>query len=293
MFCKRNKRFGFNLAEILIVITILGIVAAVLVATLRPKKYVTQSYLALKQNIYRDIDSAVKSVLRECTDGRNLLRTHVDCSRSNEYLKYDDINTFAQVFAKYLRGTVGGCDDSIPSDWSGSPSSSIKLRNGACIYFFHVVRIKVDVNGPKGPNDLTDTFYIYIDTQNGTVSDMPKKAISGGYACNKTGCAECSNNTCTKCYCDYRLVNRSCISTRYDWITPGCASHLSYSIALYDDSNCTNVAVKKYTSFCSECRAALSVATQKDLYYKNGNTCTKHAKKLVTCNVSSNTCESY
>ena len=164
---------AFTLSEALLTMTILGVIAAVMVTTLKPGQYKQQAFRTLKQKAYTTVDEATQSVLADCTTGMDLSKIHGNCNRTNTTHTFG--TTEAEIYNKFLRGTVkttagqavDGC--AAKTGWT-----NLKLRNGICLYFkSQGDGIWVDVNGTEGPDDTTDQFTISLDNTEGVSSDMP------------------------------------------------------------------------------------------------------------------------
>ena len=168
---------AFTLAEAILTMTILGIIAAVMVTTLKPNQYRTQGFKLLQKKVYAAVDEVTQTILTDCTKGMTLRSIYPKCVKTASPIAFSD--AIAETYAQFLRGTYkakananGGC----PSD---ADRSSIELKNRACLYFKAVTansnyEIFVDVNGDEGPNaDGDDRFTITLDN-NGVSSTMPK-----------------------------------------------------------------------------------------------------------------------
>ena len=92
-----------------------------------------------------------------------------DCVKTNTTHSFGtDENT---IYAKYMRGTTGSAGAANGTCDVVASFSSLKLKNGACIYF-GANSIKVDINGNEGPNeDARDRMQLAIDSE-GISTDM-------------------------------------------------------------------------------------------------------------------------
>jgi len=260
--------------------TILGVIAAIMITTLKPSRFQAEPLLNLKQKTYSALDGAIQNILQDCTKDLNLYNTYHSCKRSEglarEVVSNQDI--FLSILPLYIRGSVGACADNNVVGVDLTQANSIKLKNGVCLYISGYTSIFVDVNGNEGPNGPSDQFRISINPQDGVASDMPKSAITT-FACNIEGCSECSGSTCTKCYCGYALINAECLRTS-DWASPGCnATGVDPDGTFYTDNNCTIPLNKKI--FCRTCRT--SVASSVQLYKITSGTCKASSNSSVTC----------
>lgn len=206
---KINFAKAFTLAEVLITLGIIGIVAAMTIPTLLNEINKSQYEVALK-SLYSDLTEATKR------------------------LAYENGNTFAglaggasdypNIFQQSMRG-VHRCDTNIsttgcwhkPNEWytfGGSPvtsgetfASGLVLSSGALLNFYHMstdctsntelsanigcTRIRVDVNGFKGPNKVArDIFDFYI---------LKDRLIPRGSELTSTSGTDCPTSSTYSC----------------------------------------------------------------------------------------------
>ena len=154
---------AFTLAEAILTMTILGVIAATMVTTLRPQQYKAQAFRTLKQKAYITVDQATQSILSDCTTASTLANIHDDCNRQSSTHAFGTGEN--AIYNLFLRGTVNGCT-------AKTGYTNLKLRNGICLYF-NTSNVGVDVNGTEGPDDTTDRFTINISATEGVSSDMP------------------------------------------------------------------------------------------------------------------------
>jgi len=177
---KRNRGKGFTLAEILITLTVIGVVAALTIPTLLQNTNQAELKAAWKKT-YGDISQATLSIMND--NGGTVAYAFSDHnSFKNKYLEklsyiktcYDD--TRGNCFAggtdsiHFLNGSV------YPDSWMNSTPSAI-LSNGTSINFYfassdctstwHGIQncgaINVDVNGLKKPNTVgKDIFALHV-----------------------------------------------------------------------------------------------------------------------------------
>lgn len=164
---------AFTLSEALLTMTILGIIAAVMVTTLKPGQYKAQAFRTLRAKAYTVVDEATQSILADCTTGTSLAKIHENCNRRSATHAFGTGEN--ALYALYLRGDTGGVGVANGTCLEEAGFSSLKLRNGICLYFQNQsTGIKVDVNGNEGPNELNmDQFTISLSDDEGVSSDMP------------------------------------------------------------------------------------------------------------------------
>ena len=183
IFLKRTysprKRAAFTLAEVLITLGIIGVVAAMTMPTLINKTQNKQLETAFKV-AYSTFSQAVINMREE--EGPGLRKSYATYDSSIG--KYPRADEFYEKFYKYSKlNVIGECNYTgkfmnynrtaeAYTSWSGVPSSGREgfpdaLSNGMCASV-HInageINVSFDVNGTKGPNQLGhDIFYFYID----------------------------------------------------------------------------------------------------------------------------------
>lgn len=213
---------GFTLSEILITLTIVGVVAALTVPAVM-KNYRNKMYTAALQKTYNQLSDATIAIMNDehvddfyetkaavCGEGGNCVTNFAyfldnyleparrDCSRSEKSciagLNADSYKTLSGKNA----GTIGG-------------NYCIQTTRGAAICgFFNpgntCMSIAVDVNGAEGPN-VTGRDLFTMDVQNdGTISDY---ASGCGHSADKpfvlnnsfgAAATNCSNDNAVDIY---------------------------------------------------------------------------------------------
>ena len=164
-----NLKKAFTLAEAILTMTILGVIAAVMISTLKPSQYKQQGYDTLKKKVYADLDSITETFIVECAQDMDLTKIFGNCTRTNETHTFGA--TEASLYGEYMRGTVGEASSANGKCAALSSYSSIRLKNGVCVYFGDN-SIKVDVNGNEKPDAVgTDRMVLTVDS-NGISTDI-------------------------------------------------------------------------------------------------------------------------
>ncbi len=160
---------AFTLAEAILTMTILGIIAATMVTTLKPSQYKQQGFDTLKKKIYAEIDGVTNTFTVECAQKMQTLSVYNDCDRSKTTHAFGTLDNV--IYANYMRGTTGA----VSTDNGICPAltnyTSLRLKNGACIYF-GTSTIKVDVNGNQKPDEIGSDRMILTITNDGISQDV-------------------------------------------------------------------------------------------------------------------------
>lgn len=192
-----HKVQAFTLSEVLLVLSVIGVVAALTIPTLVQKISDDQYRAAWKKN-YSALSQATNLML--ATNGGDLANTFTtDESLRNEYTKHmnfvrtcETTNTLGNCW----HGTAGKFLNGTSAVWTSYPGAILNdgtlvrvsklMASNPSISAFNV--ICVDVNGYKGPNTIgKDIYYMWV-TNNG----IRPWGITGDIAANDpvTTCIE-------------------------------------------------------------------------------------------------------
>lgn len=156
--CKRRGKSGFTLAEVLITLGIIGVVAAMTLPTL-VQNYKKQAYVNQLKKMISTLENGIRQAsadegvaINQTELFQNLLQGY--CFDSSELQKRYDI------ISKYFK--VIGKDATNPDDFAFW--GSIKLLDGSMIDYRPAEGTSIDVNGNKGPNKWNrDRFRVIFD----------------------------------------------------------------------------------------------------------------------------------
>jgi len=130
---------AFTMAEAILVMTILGIIATIMISTLKPAQYKEQAFKVLSKSIYAEIDSAITEILTnhtryndlkyiyEVDDNYNPANTIFDMSDSGQGDK------FVKIMKKYMATARGSVPSVCSTVVNYDNNANILLKNGACI----------------------------------------------------------------------------------------------------------------------------------------------------------------
>ncbi len=204
-----NKRFGFTLSEVLITMSIIGVISALTVPTLVSNYQ--QKALAVK----------LRKVVRELVDAADMLMTEEGKTKFSATTGYSDLDTFVTTRLKTIKtcdsGSTSSCFASVNyRSISGTSASaafacsgkSYVLADSAAIClskddtYKPDVAVVVDVNGQKGPNMAGRDLFMF------TLDDVTGDAAEAGAA------STCRSGT-TGVGCFDLLVNENNWEMRY------------------------------------------------------------------------------
>ena len=151
-----NKK-AFTLAEVLIVLTILGIIAAISMTTLRPAEFKLKGLQVAAKKVLYDIDTATTEILiNETGSETTATLTSTQCAHA----------TLAGLYKKYVSATRKA---TTTSDCSANDTTSFFLKSGACIRIEAAASTAKQMWFPgesttEATNSTSDCAVIFYDT---------------------------------------------------------------------------------------------------------------------------------
>ena len=192
-----NKNTAFTLAEVLITLVIIGVIAAITVPTLINKTNNQETVSRLKK-AYSILSQATNLIIAEegnptgeggwlsdapvwysfSDNGYNLYKKHLinakECGRNS--------GCFNQMEQGHYKNVSGE-----PFNWSTDDSAYRKLilSDGVQVAFFNTNHIMVDLNGEKKPNQLGKDVFCFTIYNTGLKPNMSDDCKSGdvGWGC--------------------------------------------------------------------------------------------------------------
>lgn len=186
---KMLKSKAFTMAEAVLVMTILGIIATIMIQNLRPAQFKEKGLSVLAKTVYGDLDTALSEILVNNTP-YNQLNSLYNVGQSSDTFSMATAGKggeFIKLLKTYMRTSRTECESWLPAD------EVMTLKNGACIgvksgsvteetwipgetdktdsatYTYGMIYL--DTNGEEEPNVFgKDRFAIPLDL-NGVVGD--------------------------------------------------------------------------------------------------------------------------
>ena len=185
-----NTKKAFTMAEVILVMTILGIIATIMITTLKPAQFKDKGLEIMARKVLSEIDTAVTQILINDTLGGNLgLLKHPDCDYTvpfplGWFNGLPDSCTagapyvLSKIFRKYL--TTTRQEVSNTSFCGKNAETAFYLKDGACVGIGTVytigsqvdtlfpdetLPIKLELDSVGGNSKRSDYFgAIYVDT---------------------------------------------------------------------------------------------------------------------------------
>ena len=127
-----NMKKAFTMAEAILVMTILGIIATIMITTLKPAEYKDKGMKILAKKVLSEVDTATTQILINNSMNGTMKKLYVPGS-SNTFAYKGNANNVGKLYKKYLTATrqkTTGNDCNI-TDFT----NSFFLKDGACIGF--------------------------------------------------------------------------------------------------------------------------------------------------------------
>lgn len=176
MEAKTNFKKAFTMAEAILVMTILGIIAAVMLSTLKPTQWKDKSYQILAKKVLYEIDTATTNILTTNSKYGNISSLVFDNGTS-----LGSSPTVANVwilYKKYLSTVRENAADYCKTPITGKSFTAYKLKDGACmgIIFDTSTQATQFPGETSASNSITGVKgYIAFDTNDKEEPNIPGK----------------------------------------------------------------------------------------------------------------------
>lgn len=191
-----TKSSGFTLAEVLVTLGIIGVVAAMTIPTLM-QNYQRQSYVTQLKKVYNEIGQAVE---RYAADN-NVVSLTESRLRGNSA----EVNRFVTTYFKVVKNCHGSYTPCFTENYDKIEGTPFTFKGHSCMFTGtlasgaaicmdsgaaetgQALTIKVDINGPQGPNvSGRDLFSIDV-APNGLVYDSTWKEDGSSFSLSPNG----------------------------------------------------------------------------------------------------------
>lgn len=144
-----RKLLAFTLSEVMITMTIVGVVAALTIPNLRYER-TKKEYSAKLKNFYSRMDNAVADMEAELGSAKDILKPATDAAAFSWYKNNVD---------PYL-----GHSHIIKKGQGINNYDTVYLKDGSSLYLYSAgcVDLVYDVNADRGPNQLGFDRYIFL-----------------------------------------------------------------------------------------------------------------------------------
>jgi len=178
-------KFGFTLAEVLITMAIIGVVAALTIPTLT-ENYQKKVYVTSLHKTYNDLSHALERLMSD-KGVENLVEAGLRSDNAiydfiDKYIKYNKKSTTAfsdgdpfaskEKYRKMFTNEI--LDGSV--QFNDMPSyvlaSGVSIKTSYNPQGFKLFDVLIDTNGPKAPNTVGRDLFVIFVYKNGLIDDF-------------------------------------------------------------------------------------------------------------------------
>ena len=131
------KKKAFTMAEAVLVMTILGIIATIMITTLKPAEFKEKGLAVLAKKVLGEIDTATTQILLNNTQSGLLSAVYVPNAASTFNTGKGTTASYAHnlgiLYKKYLTATRKACTSTTDCGSCASGTNKFFLKDGACI----------------------------------------------------------------------------------------------------------------------------------------------------------------
>ena len=225
-----KKKAAFTLAEVLITLGIIGVVAAITIPTVVNKYKKIQIETRLKK-VYTVMNQAV-----EMSKAHGTWTEFPSAITNNSVATHPDIIKYLNsALIPYLNGAKFPADVSHPNEALNDLTKLLLADGTLCFIRSHQqIHVYCDINGTKGPNkNGNDIFYFFLDYNITTGSNKRASGMGNFYPAGYFQNLNTDNNTISEGYAykNRTQMKNHCISEEPDGLTKNystCALLIMY-----------------------------------------------------------------
>ena len=173
---KKMRLKAFTMAEAILVMTILGIIATIMITTLKPAQFKDKGLEIMARKVLSEIDTAITQILiNDTQDGS--LKKMLDSDYPGvtyDFADPSDVNVITKILKKYLSATRQEVSNS--SFCKTNNATAFYLKDGACIGLLTTGGEDVNTSFPGETSEFKLSVTCDIVTDN-----LPTVALSALY----------------------------------------------------------------------------------------------------------------
>ncbi len=155
---------AFTMAEAIMVMVILGIIATILISTMKPTEFRDRGYKVLAKKILGQVDAATTQILFNHSRDSQMTTLYDPTKTDGTVFNYkDNTSKVKDLYAKYLVSTR----ETVNSTWckgNTSGATTMKLKDGSCLGFkAGGSSINTRIPGEAADHSVTPVGLIYLD----------------------------------------------------------------------------------------------------------------------------------
>lgn len=206
MISKKYLKKAFTLTEVMITLTIIGIVAILIMPTMI-KDVNSKSNMTALRNAVVNLSNAVSM---EMTDSRaRVVESTTIVSNPSSFLRTLDVSNKSSFFASSYKNYYGSSVSvTRPTNVAGT-QGAVLLKNGVALGLVNknssaTSDVIIDINGPNAPNIVGVDYYILTLAWHDDISNGIQAGDVGGFQTNynastlKSNCKNGNGKACFK-----------------------------------------------------------------------------------------------
>ena len=133
------KKSAFTMAEAVLVMTILGIIATIMITTLKPAEFKEKGLAVLAKKVLSEIDTATTQILLNNTQDGTTEKIYVPGSTTTTFnanqssVNAADSGRLGALYKSYLTATRKPCTNTTDCGGCSALSNKFYLKDGACV----------------------------------------------------------------------------------------------------------------------------------------------------------------
>lgn len=151
---------AFTMAEAILVMVILGIIATIMISTMRPVEFRDRGFKVLAKKVLGQIDSATTQILFNNAQDSSMAKLYPPGSNANYAAFGANLTATKALYNTYLVGTR----EDVTSTWCKKGGTYIRLKDGSCIGFAAGSTVDTIIPGESTSHNVTASQgLIYVD----------------------------------------------------------------------------------------------------------------------------------
>ena len=132
------KKHAFTMAEAVVVMTILGIIATIMITTLKPAEFKEKGLAVLAKKVMSELDTATTQILLNNSSDGTMANLYVPGSSTLFSINVSAVNAthstnLGKLYKKYLTATRKVCNSAATCGACNDYSNKFFLKDGVCV----------------------------------------------------------------------------------------------------------------------------------------------------------------
>ena len=146
---------AFTMAEAIIVMTILGIIATIMITNLKPSEFRDKGLQVMAKKVLMQLDTATQQIMVNNTQNGKLTTVYVPNSTTQVAFGAMDATNMSVLYKKYLVTTRKACDTADCGCNSFAGNYKFHLKDGACVSL-RLLATPATMTATRFPGEVND-----------------------------------------------------------------------------------------------------------------------------------------